>query len=292
MWYNLIEDGEVMKFKKVYIEITNRCNLACSFCIKNQRKVKSMTLDEFEHVIKQVKPYTDYVYLHVLGEPLLHEQLSEIFLICHKYEMNINLTTNGTLLKDKLSVLIQGKIRQVNISLHNFSEQDINQKEYVHEVCDCAKTLAENNTYVSLRLWNMKNGIIDEETKEIRNEVLRYFHLEHLIPEKAENIKCMSRVFLQFEEQFMWPSFSNDIYHEEGNCLGPKQMLGILSDGTIVPCCLDSKGDITLGNIFMDDLKVVLEGERYLNMVKGFQNRKINEELCKKCGYRQRFDVK
>lgn len=281
-----------MRFKKVYIEITNRCNLACSFCIKNQREVKSMSLYEFEHILKQIKPYTDYIYLHVLGEPLLHKNISDIFLLCHKYEMNINLTTNGTLLKDKLSVLLNGKIRQVNISLHNFSEQNINQKEYVKDVCETAEILAKHGTYVSLRLWNMKNGKIDEDTNKIRNEVLKYFNMEHMLNSKPINIKCMPKVFLQFDEQFIWPSFSNEIYNETGNCLGPKQMLGILSDGTIVPCCLDSKGDITLGNIFKDDLKDILESKRYLNMVNGFQNRKIIEKLCKKCGYRQRFDVK
>ena len=29
-------------YKKVYIEITNNCNLNCDFCIKNQRKNKFM----------------------------------------------------------------------------------------------------------------------------------------------------------------------------------------------------------------------------------------------------------
>ena len=278
-----------MKFKKIYIEITNQCNLTCSFCIKNERKIKYLTVEQFEHILKEIKPFTDYVYLHVLGEPLLHPKLNEILNLCHKYEMNINLTTNGTLLSLKKDLLLHASIRQINISLHNFKEQNIDQKEYVKQVCEIAKELNNSNTYVSLRLWNMKQGLIDEDTKEMKQDVLNYFDITET---DNKNIQCMPKVFLEFDEQFSWPSLDNDIISEEGYCLGGKIMLGILSDGTVVPCCLDSKGDISLGNIFQQSFKNILKSERYINMIKSFQNRKINEQLCKKCGYRAKFDIK
>ena len=35
------------KYKKIYIEITNNCNLNCSFCSKVNRAKRNMTLDEY-----------------------------------------------------------------------------------------------------------------------------------------------------------------------------------------------------------------------------------------------------
>lgn len=282
-----------MKFKKIYIEITNTCNLSCHFCIQNQRKAKMMTIDEFKHIINEIKEYTNYVYLHVLGEPLLHPLLEELLDICNESNIYVNLTTNGTLLNKHCSKLIERKVRQVNVSLHNFEEhKKIDQIDYLKEICECAKQLAKNGTYVSLRLWNMKNNQIDDETRRIYEFVLNYFNLTFY----EENIKahksitCTDNVFLQFEEQFRWPSLNAPFISEKGSCLGAKNMLGILCDGTIIPCCLDSKGDISLGNIFSQSLSEVLSSRRFKEMLDGLHSNILVEELCQKCGYRTRFD--
>ena len=59
-----------MRFKRIYIEITNQCNLKCSFCIQNQRKSKYLSINDFSYILDELRPFTDYIYLHVLGEPL------------------------------------------------------------------------------------------------------------------------------------------------------------------------------------------------------------------------------
>ena len=64
-----------MKFKKVYIEICNGCNLNCDCCIKNSRQVKYIKRDEYEYIINKIAGYTKEIYLHVLGEPLMHKDI-------------------------------------------------------------------------------------------------------------------------------------------------------------------------------------------------------------------------
>ena len=94
-----------MKFKRIYIEITNICNLKCSFCSNSKRNKKEMSIDEFELVMSKITMYTDYIYLHVKGETLSHHYLDDILSICKKYNKKVCITTNGVFLKDRLDIL-------------------------------------------------------------------------------------------------------------------------------------------------------------------------------------------
>ena len=83
------------KFKKMYIEITNICNLNCIFCPKTLRKPKFMSCDEFKIIADKLKNYGDYIYLHVLGEPLLHPDIEKILSISESFNFKVIITTNG-----------------------------------------------------------------------------------------------------------------------------------------------------------------------------------------------------
>ena len=87
--------------KKAYVEITNRCNLACSFCPKTKREPRTMSAQEFGLVLSRLEGYVQYVYLHVMGEPLLHPELTTFFALAKARDMKICITTNGTLLQKR-----------------------------------------------------------------------------------------------------------------------------------------------------------------------------------------------
>ena len=93
-------------YKKAYLEITNVCNLSCAFCPKTSREPRFISVEEFAALIEQVQPLTDYVYLHLMGEPLLHPQLGEILSLCHRAGLKVSLTTNGTLLEKRQELLL------------------------------------------------------------------------------------------------------------------------------------------------------------------------------------------
>ena len=238
------------KFKRIYIEITNICNLNCSFCPKTTRKKEFMSTDTFESILEKINNYTNYIYLHVKGEPLLHPNLEQILDICSRYKKQVNITTNGTLLNERKEMLITKTcIRQINISLHATEETFVNEIKYINE---------NSNIIINLRNWNVN--------KKFSN-------------------KLKDRIYENLEEQFEWPDLTKEEISKIGTCYGLRQQIAILVDGTVVPCCLDNNGDINLGNVLKEDLADILKSEKAENIKRGFLENKLIEELCRKCGY-------
>lgn len=265
-----------MRFKKIYIETTNLCNLNCDFCIKNRRKKEIMTIQNFKIILSKIKNYTNYIYLHILGEPLLNPKLNEFILLASNEGFNINITTNGYLI-DKIKD--NKNIRQVNISLHSFDvKYNVELKKYLNNIFDSVEELIKNDTYVSLRLW-VKN----KYSEDIINEVNNYYKVNI-----TKNTKIKENLFFNFEKQFIWPDLNNSYYNESGKCYGLTDHIGILVDGTIIPCCLDTLGIINLGNIFKEEIDEILNKKTVIKMIEGFKNNKKEMELCKHCNFLER----
>ena len=263
-------------YKKIYIEITNDCNLSCSFCIKNKRIKKYMSFNDFKTVLNNIEGYTKYIYLHVLGEPLMHPSINEFINYASK-RYKVNITTNGYLINN---IRENKNIRQINISLHSFSDKyNISLDEYMNNIFNVVEIL-KKYTYVSFRLWannKYSNKIIDLINKK--------YNVNLDINDIKNNTTITNNVFISINEEFIWPDKNNGYYNEVGTCYALRDHIGILVDGTIIPCCLDSKGDIKLGNIFKDSLNNIIKSDRYQNMLNGFKNNKKYELLCKKCKY-------
>ena len=257
-------------FKKIYIEITNMCNLNCDFCIKNTRKKENISIDNFKILLKKLNKYTDYLYFHILGEPLLHPNINELIDIASK-NFKINITTNGYLI-NKISD--SKNIRQINISLHSFNiRYGKTLEEYMDNIFESIDSLKEN-TYISLRLW----------TKNNNDEIIKYLKTKYKF-ELKNNITLEKNVFLSIDKEFIWPNLDNDFNDQIGTCKGTLDHIGILVDGTIVPCCLDSKGDINLGNIYKEELIDIINSDRFKQIKQGFLNNKKTEKLCQKCKF-------
>jgi len=289
------------KFKKFYIEITNVCNLACSFCPQTKRQPEFMKLETFSKVLEQIKPHTDYIYFHVKGEPLLHPQIDEFLDLSYEKDFKVNITTNGTLInkvKDKL--LTKPALRQVNFSLHSFdgNERGANKEKYINDIISFAKKDTDNtNILVSLRLWNLDKDNVANLEKQKNRDMLQVieeeFNLSYKIEEKIDpsrGIKISDRVYLNQDFEFEWPDLRRDEDKGNGFCYCLRNQVAILVDGTVVPCCLDGEGVINLGNIHKTNFTEIIDGERAVSIVNGFSKREIVEELCRKCGYRKRFN--
>ncbi len=274
------------RFKKAYIEISNICNLSCSFCPGTKRAPKMMTCGEFEAVIKKVAPFTDYVYFHLLGEPLLHPDLSTFLKTTEENGLKVIITTNGTLLKEKSEILLKSNAHyKTVISLHSFeANQSQNFNDYIDNCLDYAK-LAEGKKIVVLRLWN--SGGEDKLNSEILNKIESRFPTPWRDTRGGKQIG--NNIYIQFGDKFDWPDIENTNESDTAFCYGLRDQIGILADGTVVPCCLDNNGEINLGNIFKGELNEIINSPRALNIYNGFSNRKPCEKLCKKCSYAQKF---
>lgn len=261
-------------YKKIYIEITNNCNLNCDFCIKNHRANKFMTMDEFNYILEKIKGHTKHLYFHLLGEPLLHPHINEFITLANE-NFQVNITTNGYLIK---RIFNNKSIRQINISLHSFDEKyNITLKEYMNNIFDVIDVL-KDTTYISLRFW-----VENKYSNEMLNMINNKYNTSWRFNDLKDNMKLSDNVYLSLNKEFIWPDLSNDFFDENGSCYALKQHIGILVDGTIVPCCLDSKGDIPLGNIYNNNLDDVINSNRYQKMLDGFKKCKKVELLCKKC---------
>lgn len=276
-----------MRFKKIYVEVTNVCNFSCSFCFKSFRDKRFVSPENFSATLVRIKPYTDYIYLHVLGEPLLHPQIELLLEIAHKQGFNVNLTTNGSLLRSKRKILELGYIRQYNVSLHDAAEnvKKENLDSYIDEVLDFASQEAERS-YFSLRLWNKGAEDVAMFNRFCLNKINDFFCLD--ITEKdlleTRNIKLAPHIFLQNAARFSWPG-EKELNITNRGCYALKDHIAILSDGTVVPCCLDADASIPLGNILTENLEDILKKERVVNMLNGFRNKVVTEDICRNCGF-------
>lgn len=280
------------KFKKVYIEITNICNKNCSFCSNDSRIKKYMTVEEFEHVIKNVKEYTKYIYLHVKGEPLLHPNLKEILDLCSKYDIMVNITTNGTMLLKKVAILKEAScVRQMNVSLHSFEDEYA--KNYIENVMTATdELLRTTKAVVVYRFWALKNNQLSKENEFLMQQIISHYDLDDELQKKIitdMNIKIAKELYINKAPLFEWPNLKNEVVGTTGFCYGMSRHIAILVDGTVIPCCLDDEGVICLGNIFKQSLTDILNGERAQTILKSFRNNQVCEELCQKCNYRLRF---
>lgn len=276
-----------MRFSKVYVEISNLCNLSCAFCPGTKRKKKAMTEDEFAALLPKLRPYTDFLYFHLMGEPLCHPKLGRFLELAHQACFKVILTTNGTLLHEHQELLLaSGGLHKVNISLHAFEANDLSVpfEEYLRRCLEFGKA-AEGKLLVSYRLWN--NGGADGLNDQILSALKQYF-TEDWVQERR-GIRIGNRVYLEHGDKFDWP----DLNAADGGtalfCYGLRDQIGVLCDGTVVPCCLDHEGDLALGNLFTQDLAEILESKRAKAIYEGFSNRNAAEPLCRRCGYARRF---
>jgi len=287
-----------MYFNRVHIEVTNICGLACSFCPPKLQPTKTMTLVFFEKVLLELQPYTKSLAFHVMGDPLTLSNLFEYLELAGKHGFEVELTTSGYYLaKTPMEVLFHPSVRQVNISLNSYNKNSLSLsfEEYIDGVLRACKDKLDKypNPFINLRVWNLDDVLSEAEfNKKLFDKIENFFevkiNLDDIYKDKVKSLRLASKVLLNFDKYFEWPSLKST-HDSDASCYGLKSHIGILANGTIVPCCLDGEGVIDLGNLHKTSLKEVLNSKRAQDMIQGFSQNKAVEELCRKCSYKDRF---
>ena len=275
------------RFNKVYLEISNLCNLRCAFCPGTKRAPHRMTEAEFSALLPKIRPFSDYLYFHLMGEPLCHPLLGRFLELAGQAGFKVILTTNGTLLPKMQEVLLSAPaLHKVNISLHAFEANDLAVpfSEYLRG-CFAFGKAAEGKCIVSYRLWN--GGGADELNGQILDTMAQFFPRPWA--EERRGPRLGQKIYLEYGDKFDWPDLSAADNGERVFCYGLRDQIGVLCDGTVVPCCLDHEGDLNLGNLHETTLDAIIETPRARAIYEGFQKGKAAEELCRKCGYATRF---
>ena len=275
------------RFNKVYLEISNLCNLRCAFCPGTKRAPHRMTEAEFSALLPKIRPFSDYLYFHLMGEPLCHPLLGRFLELAGEAGFRVILTTNGTLLPKMQEVLLSAPaLHKVNISLHAFEANDLAVpfSEYLRG-CFAFGKAAEGKCIVSYRLWN--GGGADELNGQILDTMAEFFPRPWA--EERRGPRLGQKIYLEYGDKFDWPDLTAADNGERVFCYGLRDQIGVLCDGTVVPCCLDHEGDLNLGNLHETTMDAILETPRAKAIYEGFQKGKAAEELCRKCGYATRF---
>jgi radical SAM protein with 4Fe4S-binding SPASM domain len=261
-----------------------------------------MKLEKFNTILDQIKPYTDYIYFHVKGEPFLHLEIDKFLDLSFEKGFKVNITTNGTLIRGvKDKIINKPALRQINFSLHSFdgNEGNENKDEYINNIISFTKeALKDTNIIISFRLWNLDEDNVTNLQKERNAHILeiiqKEFSLDYKIEEKVSpgrGIKIQDRLYLNQDHVFEWPALDKEEDDGVGFCYGLRNQIAILVDGTVVPCCLDGEGVINLGNVYDINFSEIIESDRANNIYNGFSRKEAVEELCRKCGYRRKFNT-
>lgn len=245
-----------------------------------------MSFEEFDAVTEQLKGITEYIYFHIMGEPLCHPDLIPFINLASEKGFKPCITTNGSLLEKRGEELLSSRIYKISISLHSFEDGSKEEYEsYINTCLSFADQSSKKGILTVLRLWN--SGFDGGRNEDILIKAKAMLSGEW--KKGSRGFRIRNRLHLEYGERFSWP----DINEEEGSenvfCYALKDQFGILSDGTVVPCCLDSDGKINLGNAFRENLRDILSSEKASLIREGFKNRRATESLCRRCGYAKRF---
>lgn len=290
-----------MMIDRCYIEITNTCNLDCHFCPKHHRKRRQLSEEEFDLLTDRVCGKVCFLYFHLMGEPLLHPLLPQFITMARKKGFKTVLTSNGTLLHRAMA-LLDTLPHKIQLSLHSHESNARGElSEYMDQVMCFSTQAAEKGTCMVLRLWNQ--GGMDRENEEVMRLIEKY--VPKPWKERPDGFRLCDNLYLEFDRKFEWPggggrAASDDLdgKQEESDgkleaspgkskqeyfCKALIKQIGVLSDGSLVPCCLDHDGDVILGNLFHQSLEEILASPRAQALVEGFRHHAATESLCQSC---------
>ena len=292
----------IKKFRKVHIEITNICNLKCTFCPPKIKPNGVMSLEDFDDINKQLKPFTKELAYHIVGDPLVLKNLNEYLDISLKHDLKVNITTTANKISpNDYDALMNKAIKQINFSINSYNANSHKKSldEYLDPILDFVKYAQEKSHeyFINFRIWNLDESKSARDfNRQVFKKVNECFNtdinIDDVYNERPKNIRIARKLFFNFDEYFNWPAMENEFVSDKGFCYGLDSHFGILTSGDVVPCCLDQNACINLGNTNDSQLKDILTSNRVKTIQNGFREGKVVEELCQKCEYRTRFDKK
>ena len=301
--------------ESVYIEITDSCNLRCSFCpcgtagkTDNAAMPRTfMPTALFEKCIAGAQEIgAKNVFFHVLGEPTQHPGFAHYLKKLEQTPLRLTLTTNGTTIeRTGRHILDCPAVRQVNFSTHAFAELPRETAErHLQNVLDFCRIAAVErpDLYVNLRLWNVGAAEATPWNRYMLDCIRETFGVEvtpgHFCS-RHKSFNISGRIYLHEDTRFEWPKLdergsagSETGTLVQGTCRALDTHVAILHDGRVVACCLDYSGQITLGNIQENSLTEILEVPLARELREGFAQNELRHPLCRACSYCKRFSRK
>ncbi|RDU59955.1 radical SAM/SPASM domain-containing protein [Helicobacter marmotae] len=297
-------------FEKIYIEISDYCALSCGFCPSSERKSHRgvMPLALFESICAQIQNDVKRVCLHVLGDPLSVANFEDYVKILEHYHLKVDLVTTGLFLKQRhFGLLMQKPFVQISFSLSAFLANPASlHNAHLYRILEFCKfhMRYKSSPFINLRFH--QNDIAKDGTlyKEMMATIGAFFDIEPaflLANLKHKRIRLAPKIILKPMPSFEWESTNpkqesikdkgelsgfKDNKSERIFCYGALKQYGILSNGELVPCCIDYAGRASFGNVGEQSIREILQSVAFREFGAQLKRGLAPCELCEKCGYR------
>lgn len=287
-----------LKFEKIYIEISDYCGLKCGFCpsASIEQRRGAMDLELFEKICYEIQSHTKRVCLHILGDPLGVKDFASYVEILKKYHLAVELVSTGLFLQEwHFELLTQKPFVQVAFSLSAFlANENLLKKRHLEQILKfCAFNLSQNSPiFVNLRLHSDDIFADSVEFRALCGSVARFFGLDSNVFMESltkGRVRLGAKVFVNPKTSFEWEQ-SDGAKTQKTNvkvfCYGAIKQFGILSNGNVVPCCIDYSGRASFGNVRELGIREILQSKKFVDFALALKCGKAPCELCEKCGYR------
>ncbi len=271
---------------EIGIEIINVCNLACIMCpysemiTKKTRPQRKMSFSLFKKVINEIAPFAELIYLHGLGEPLLHPQIFEFIDYAKKKGLRVGISTNATVLdKQKNIRLLDKKIDYLILAIDGATKETYEKIRVggnFEQVEENIKNFLQLKNERKRKLFTVIQFITMEENEKEVDLFLKKWQ-----GKGADVVRVKPKIALRDEDKKGRVKITPYCFHIF-------RQLNIYSDGTVISCCEDVHGRYPLGNVKKDNLKKLWNSQKMQNMrKKNFQNKRSQINICKTCLYPQ-----
>lgn len=268
-------------YRRAFIELTNACNLECGFCARSKRPVQPMPLPLFVSTAAQAGELAEMLSLHLLGEPLTHQEFPAALAACSGMGLNVNLVTNGLLLGNfPPSLFKEPCLAQVSISLHALACLPAELRAAELEKLAAFALAKPEGLTIGFRLRSSEEDSFYKETLKALMG-----HFKATMTPGADFVKLAEKVFLNFGGVFNWPGGACAAAKPKAGCLGLRHHFGVLSDGRVVPCCADYDGAMALGNIKERPLADILAGAEAAALKAALSGGAPMPAYCASCGF-------
>lgn len=281
---NYLREEAVVSHMPITLEIesTNNCNEDCWMCPRKymERPMGNLSMSLLKKIIRQNCGTLELVNLFHCGEPLLHPKLSELISYCHKQGVKVLITTTGELLTTARSIeLIHSGLDMIVFSIDAVTPETYgkirkgNYKKVVRNIEEFIKLKAEHKQGPFLQVQMVK---MDINCHEVKAFVKQWRH-------KADSVR-VKRLYNTADIATIIGQKLPENKKKPAPCIMLWREPVICWDGSVLPCCVDLIGQVSLGNINETSLREIWNGEAMVEMRRlHIEGRYKEIELCKNC---------
>jgi radical SAM protein with 4Fe4S-binding SPASM domain len=271
--------------QEIIIEVTNRCNLRCPMCIRTHLEAletKDLSLEEFNILLNRITNKTERIFLAGLGEPLLNPEIVAIIHKCSERGLRTTIHTNATLLSAELScALLSAGLSSISISFDGATEET-----YEYYRCGADFNKVKQNI---LNFLEIKRALRTKVLVEIQMVIFKRNLKEINLFFDMWSIRGVD--FIRIKNDHMRVSDESGI--EENNLIFKKKSgccailwrgpATIDVDGMVYPCCMNSRDNLILGNIFSENMENLWCSDLANKLRNDFVKKRAKLATCRQC---------